>query len=100
MTNGAMTNEAMTDEAMTNGTMTNGAMTNGKMTDGAMTDDQWWQVGSLAIGKSVAISCRLLSCLFVAPFRRFSIDHSHLLFAIHRRFQNLAFKAARSKLAR
>jgi hypothetical protein len=48
---------------MTNGTMTNGAMTNGKMTDGAMTDDQWWQVGSLAIGKSVAISCRLLSCL-------------------------------------
>jgi hypothetical protein len=54
----------------------------------------------LAIGKSVAISCRLLSCLFVAPFRRFSIDHSHLLFAIHRRFQNLAFKAARSKLAR
>jgi hypothetical protein len=58
MTNGAMTNEAMTDEAMTNGKMTNEAMT-----DGAMTDDQWWQVGSLAIGKSVAIGCRLLSCL-------------------------------------
>jgi hypothetical protein len=72
MTNGTMTNGAMTDEAMTNGTMTNGAMTNGKMTDGAC--------------------CRAFWC--------FSIDHSHLLFAIHRRFQNLAFKAARSKLAR
>jgi hypothetical protein len=58
MTNGAMTDGAMTDEAMTNG-----AMTNGKMTDGAMTDDQWWQVGSLAIGKSIAIGCRLLSRL-------------------------------------
>jgi hypothetical protein len=56
MTNGTMTNGAMTDEAMTDGAMTNGAMT----------DDQWWQVGSLAIGKSVAISCRLLSRLLGA----------------------------------
>jgi len=60
-----MTECPMTNGAMTDGKMTDGAMTDEAMTDGAMTDDQWWQVGSLAIGKSVAISCRLLSCLLV-----------------------------------